>query len=208
MTTITSGLSKTMRAIAGSLQYPVIAFLLLLVAATVILLGFFLCEYFTEHRHLKAKLPKLVDDIHSSDDLAKTISRSGLLKRQKAALIEITKHPDIPEESLNALAIRLIEQEEDHYSAKAKLGDLISKLGPMFGLLGTLIPLGPGVIALGQGDTLTLSSSLLTAFDTTILGLICAAFAMVITTVRKRWYAKYISILKALMECVLEAVEK
>ena len=42
MTTITSGLSKTMRAIAGSLQYPVIAFLLLLVAATVILLGFFI----------------------------------------------------------------------------------------------------------------------------------------------------------------------
>lgn len=38
----------------------------------------------------------------------------------------------------------------------------------MLGLLGTLIPLGPGIIALGQGDTQTLSTSLLTAFDTTI----------------------------------------
>ena len=208
MTTFTSALNNTMRAIASGLQYPVIIVLLILLACTVVLLGFIICEYFTEHRHLKAKLPKLVDDLNTTDNLPLTISKSGLLKRQKAALIEITKHPDIPNESRNALAIRLIEQEEDHYSRKVKSGDLIAKLGPIFGLLGTLIPLGPGIIALGQGDTYTLSVSLLTAFDTTIVGLVCAAVAMVITTIRKRWYAKYISILKALMECVLEAVEK
>lgn len=208
MTTFTNALNNTMRAIASSLQYPVIIVLLLLAACTVVLLGSVIAEYFTEHRHLKVKLPRLVDDLNETDDLAATIRHSGLLKRQKAALVEITQHPDIPNESRNALAIRLIEAEEDHYSKKLKLGDLISKLGPMFGLLGTLIPLGPGIIALGQGDTYTLSVSLLTAFDTTIVGLICAAVAMVLTTIRKRWYGKYISILRALMECVLEAVEQ
>ena len=74
----------------------------------------------------------------------------------------------------------------------------------MFGLLGTLIPLGPGIIALGQGDTMTLSQSLMTAFDTTIAGLIVAAIAIVISTIRRCWYNNYISVLETVMDCVVE----
>jgi biopolymer transport protein ExbB/TolQ len=88
-----------------------------------------------------------------------------------------------------------------------KVSDLVARLGPIFGLLGTLIPLGPGIIAMGQGDTYTLSRSLLTAFDTTILGLISAAVAMVVSMIRRGWYGNYMSALEAVMECVLE-VEK
>ena len=62
--------------------------------------------------------------------------------------------------------------------------ELLARLAPMFGLLGTLIPLGPGIIALGQGDTQTLSPSLLTAFDTTIAGLSAAAVCLVVTSLR------------------------
>ena len=58
----------------------------------------------------------------------------------------------------------------------------------MFGLMGTLIPLGPGLIALGQGDTKTLSDSLLIAFDTTIAGLVAGAIAYVVSGIRKSWY--------------------
>ena len=81
---------------------------------------------------------------------------------------------------------------------------MIAKLGPMFGLLGTLIPLGPGIIALGQGDTVTLSKSLLTAFDTTVAGLICAAVALVISVIRKRWYSEYMADTETVIECILE----
>ena len=107
-----------------------------------------------------------------------------------------------------ALAVRLLEEEQARFDRRVMITDLISKLGPMFGLLGTLIPLGPGIIALGQGDTYTLSTSLLTAFDTTIVGLISAAVAMLISTVRKGWYGNYMSILEALTECVLEVEKK
>lgn len=78
----------------------------------------------------------------------------------------------------------------------------------MLGLMGTLIPLGPGIIALGQGDTYTLSTSLLMAFDTTVAGLACAAAALIISTIRKRWYRNYMSMLETLMECTLEAENK
>ena len=106
-----------------------------------------------------------------------------------------------------SLAARIVEEEQNVYSRRIRISDIIAKIGPILGLLGTLIPLGPGIIALGQGDTITLSSSLLTAFDTTILGLLSAGTAMVISTIRKSWYDNYMSVLETLAECILE-VEK
>jgi biopolymer transport protein ExbB/TolQ len=102
-----------------------------------------------------------------------------------------------------ALAVRLVQAERARYENITRVSDLLAKLGPMFGLLGTLIPLGPGIIALGRGDTYTLSLSLLTAFDTTIAGLIAAA-AFVISAVRKKWYSGYMQSLEMVMTCVLE----
>lgn len=200
-----TNLNHVLRAIASGLKYPVIAFLIVLMAAAVILAGSIIVELLTERRHLKVKMPALVDALRSPEGtVADTIAASGLLKRQKAVLIELTAHPELTADMRQALAVRLLEEEQARFERIVSLSDTISKLGPMFGLLGTLIPLGPGIIALGQGDTYTLSQSLLTAFDTTIAGLICAAVATVISTIRKSWYGNYMSILEALSECVLE----
>lgn len=201
-------MSDLLRTLASGLQYPVIAVLLLLMAAALILLGSLLVEIFTERRHLKVKLPQMADALRDgTQPAACCIQESGLLKRQKVALLELTRHPELTGQMRQALAERILEEEQARFDWIVKLSDLICKLGPMFGLLGTLIPLGPGIIALGQGDTYTLSQSLLTAFDTTIAGLAAAAVAMIISTVRKSWYRNYMSVLETLAECVLE-VEK
>ncbi|MBQ6500426.1 MAG: MotA/TolQ/ExbB proton channel family protein [Mogibacterium sp.] len=204
-------LSKAMRAIASSMKYPVIILLLLLVAVTVFMIGWIIMEFFTERRHLKEALPPMVDRLNEAegtDGVLYSIRTSKLLKRQKDALAELMLHPDITPLMRESLAVRLIHQEHSFYDKRLKVSDIIAKIAPMLGLLGTLIPLGPGIIALGQGDTITLSSSLLTAFDTTILGLIAAAVAIVISTVRSRWYDNYMSVLETLMECILEVEKK
>ena len=103
-----------------------------------------------------------------------------------------------------ALAVSMLGREKARYDRIIKLSDLLSKLAPMFGLLGTLIPLGPGIAALGEGDTFTLSNSLLIAFDTTVAGLVSAAVALVVSSVRRGWYAQYIKDLDTVAECVLE----
>ena len=77
----------------------------------------------------------------------------------------------------------------------------------MLGLMGTLIPLGPGLVSLGQGDTLTLSSSLLIAFDTTVAGLVVAFVTFIITRIRRRWYDNYLSALDASVTTILEKVD-
>ena len=193
-----------LRAASSALEVPVVIVLILFLLAAAVLTGWGIAEFFTERRHLKVALPQLLEDLRTADDRAAVIEASGLLRRQKDALLELLNHPDFNGEMRETLAVRLLEQEQDRYDRIVKLSELLARLAPMFGLLGTLIPLGPGIIALGQGDTYTLSTSLLTAFDTTVAGLVAAAFATVISTVRRGWYREYASILEAAAEMLLE----
>lgn len=154
---------------------------------------------------MREDLPRLLDALREQGaDTAALIRKSQLNRRQKAALLELTEHPDFSSGLRESLAANLLEREQSHYDHILKCTELVSKLAPMLGLLGTLIPLGPGIIALGQGDTQTLSTSLLTAFDTTIAGLCAAAVCLVVTTLRKRWYSGYMADLETLMDCVCE----
>lgn len=202
------GLNQMLRVIASGMRYPVISSLVVLVILTILEAGKLLAEFLTEHRRLKVKMPELVDALKKQEiSTAQCIEESGVLRRQKKALIELTLHPELTAVMKQSLAVRLLEEEQQRLGNIVKLTDMIAKLGPIFGLLGTLIPLGPGIIALSQGDTMTLAESLLTAFDTTVVGLAAAAVAMVISAIRKGWYRNYISIQETLTDCVLE-VEK
>ena len=201
-------LSDALRALASALQTPVVIVLWVLIAAAVVMAGTLVAELFTERLHMKAKLPELLNRLEKRDSpLEEIIRDSGLLQRQKTALLTVCAQTELTPLKRESLAAELLNGERAHYNLRTQITDLIMRLGPMFGLLGTLIPLGPGIIALGRGDTYTLSSSLLTAFDTTIAGLISAAVATVISVIRKRWYARYMGQLDAVMECLLEAME-
>ncbi len=194
-----------LRAIASAMEVPVVIGLILFIAFTLFSIGWWAVEYFRERRHMQVSLPALLDQLRAAEGgVAETIEKSGLLRRQKDALLELTKHPNFDAAMRESLGANLLEREQSHYDGILKCTDLVSKLAPMLGLMGTLIPLGPGIMALGQGDTYTLSVSLLTAFDTTIAGLIAAAFCLVISTVRRRWYSGYMADLETLMDCVLE----
>ena len=203
-------ISDILRAVARTMETPVVVVLILLMAAAVFMLGWLIAEALGERRKLTAALPALIEKLRESPgdrEMAAAIESAGLLRRQKAALLELLAHSEFTPVMLEALAAQLLETEEARWNRTVLWTDLIARLGPMFGLLGTLIPLGPGIIALGQGDTFTLSQSLLTAFDTTVAGLLAAALASVISAVRKRWYRRYASDLETLAECILELVK-
>ena len=203
-------ISDILRAVARTMETPVVVVLILLMAAAVFMLGWLIAEALGERRKLTKALPALIEKLRESPgdrEMAAAIESAGLLRRQKAALLELLAHPEFTPVMREALAAQLLETEEARWNRTVLWTDLIARLGPMFGLLGTLIPLGPGIIALGQGDTFTLSQSLLTAFDTTVAGLLAAALASVISAVRKRWYRRYATDLETLAECVLELVK-
>lgn len=197
-------LVDAMHTITSALQVPVITLLMGLALLMVVLLGMLVSEFFTERRYFKLSIPNLVDDLQHSNDPEAVVRESGMLRRQKNALYELLNHPEATPSERESMAVNIVAQERAIFDNRVKVTDLIAKLGPMLGLMGTLIPLGPGIIAIGVGDTETLSQSLLVAFDTTITGLIVAALAILVSTIRKAWYAKYNAAFEAACEIVLE----
>ena len=193
-----------MHTITNVLQGPVIVVLMALAVLMVVIVGMLIAEFFTERRYFKLSVPELVDDLQSSPDPEAVIRGSGMLRRQKSALFELLAHPSATPLERESMAVNIVAQEQSIFDNRVKVTDFISKVGPMLGLMGTLIPLGPGVIAIGEGDTQTLSTSLLVAFDTTIMGLLVAALALLVSTIRKAWYAKYNAAFEAACEVVLE----
>lgn len=204
--TILTHLKKVMHIISSGLLAPTIMVLLLFLAWLAIELGGLMVEIVTERRKSKIDIPKIINDFQgkNAEEVIGIIEQSDLFRRQKTVLGELISYSNLPGTSLRALARRLIAKEELYYIRVTNRTDLVVRLGPMFGLMGTLIPLGPGIIALGQGNTKVLADSLLTAFDTTVTGLIVAGVAFGISRLRKRWYEDDLSVMEALIESLLE----
>ena len=203
---MSEAVKDVLRVICESLQIPTIIILILLIAVSVVMLGSIIAEFFTDHRKLKTSIPELIDILQgkNSEEMEVSIKSARILKRQKRALTYLLRRGSYPDNTREALARQLIADEEARYRKITKISDIVARVAPMFGLMGTLIPLGPGLIALGQGDTKTLSDSLLIAFDTTVAGLVTGAISYVISGIRKGWYESYMVALETLMETVLE----
>ena len=200
-----SVLNQIMRHIVQFLDKPVIFILLVMLFFSIILVGELIAE-FLERRKISIKVGKVIDLIRSGDKKTSyIISNCKLLDNQKEMFFEIIKHKKLSRELKESLAVSLLDNYERKQNMRVKITELIVKLGPTFGLLGTLIPLGPGIIALAQGDTATLSYSLLSAFDTTVLGLVSGAICACLTAIRRNWYDKDKIMLTLLMEAIVEA---
>ncbi len=203
---MSSAVKDILRVISSALQIPTIIILIILTGIAVFMLGSIIAEYFTDHRKLRSSIPLLIDRLQgsSSSEMIRVIDDAEILKRQKEALKYLVRKVSYPDDTREALARQLIAEEEARYRSITKVTDIIARVAPMFGLMGTLIPLGPGLIALGQGDTKTLSDSLLIAFDTTVAGLISGAVSYVVSGIRKGWYERYMTALETLMETILD----
>lgn len=74
------------------------------------------------------------------------------------------------------------------------------RLAPILGLMTTLIPISPALVALAKGDLQTLSSDLVIAFSTTVIGLLISGLAFVMTATRERLYLADISDIEYALE--------
>jgi biopolymer transport protein ExbB/TolQ len=198
-------ISAILHMVAQILMIPVMIALGLLILFALYSVGSLITEFFTERRHFKVNSPSIVTAIHKAapEGLPKVITDGHLLKPQREALLTVAENMSLDEDELFALARMQIEKVNDRYKKTLSLSEQVTKIAPMLGLMCTLIPLGPGIVAMGKGNVAELSMSLLVAFDGTVAGLVAAVIAMVVTGIRKRWYAKYLVILESLMTAVL-----
>ena len=199
-------LQEIMRNAAAALMVPVMIVLVCLILFAIYCIGAVIAEYATERRHFKANMPRDIKAIKDAGyaELPDKIEGTGLLRRQKEALQMIVANMGLPEDDLFALARSEVTAVDSRYRRKVSRTELVTKIAPMMGLMCTLIPLGPGIVAMGQGQVDILSNSLLVAFDGTVAGLVGAVVSMVVSTIRKRWYANYLVAMESLTTCILE----
>jgi biopolymer transport protein ExbB/TolQ len=192
--------------VAQALMIPVMIVLCLLILFALYSVGSLTVELCTERRHYKVNCPGTINAIHDAgyENIRDVINSGRLLRPQRNALITVAENMGLTEDELFALARTQIEQVSSRYKRTLSLSEQVTKIAPMLGLMCTLIPLGPGIVAMGKGDVAELSMSLLVAFDGTVAGLVAAVIALIVTAVRKRWYAQYIVILESLMTAVLD----
>ena len=196
--------------VSSNLLIPVIVLLVIFLVLVVLLIGSFINEYFTKKTITKNQLEEILQNINKStgySEIVSIIEDSTLHKEQKDVLIQITNNHNLGSEAKKALALNLIEEEELNYAKIITRSDLLVRLGPIFGLLGTLIPLGPGLTALSTGDINTLSQALITAFDTTVVGLTVGGLAFIVSKIRKQWYQRDNGNTETIANAILEKLE-
>ena len=202
-------LSDVLHAVSQALLAPDIILLLAFIAYALFCIGSIIAERFSERRHFKVAMPQFLADLMAAqeDEIPGVIERSGLLNRQKTALLTVYDYRVLPGDALVALIKRLVNEEESRYDKIAGRNNTAARVAPMLGLMGTLIPLGPGIQALGKANTEILSNSLLVAFDTTVAGLVVAAVCLVVGKIRGSWYSNYMSALDSAMATMLQKIE-
>ena len=207
----TNVITGTLDVISQSLTIPVLIILLLMVVVIAIIGGMVISEYTSLKKVPIEVINELIFNINGSetvDELEHVIMKSELPKTQKEILIQIAFSGELSEVSREAMARKLVENEEEKFDSRLQKTDIITRIGPTLGLMGTLIPMGPGLAALGSGDITTLAQSLTVAFDTTIVGIGTGALAYVISKLRRKWYEHYISDLDALTDALLDKMRE
>lgn len=207
----TNVITGTLDVISQSLTIPVLIILLVMVVVIAIIVGMVISEYTSRKKvpiEVVNELIFNINDSNSVDELEHIIMKSELPKPQKEILIQIAFSGQLTEVSREAMARKLVENEEEKFEDRLQKTDIITRIGPTLGLMGTLIPMGPGLAALGSGDITTLAQSLTVAFDTTIVGIGAGALAYVISKLRRKWYEHYISDLDALTDALLDKMRE
>jgi len=166
--------------IASSLLYPVLLLLVLLTFWILICAGSFFAEWIERVRldkYAPAELP----------DIIRKGGRDVLSHRVRKYVGNLE---DVTGRTGRCTEVEIENMLQEHILGILKSLDglkILIRVAPGLGLIGTLIPMGTGLAALGQGDITKLSSDLVIAFTTTVVGLTQGITAYFFYTVKRRW---------------------
>ncbi len=171
--------------ISTALLYPVVICLLLLCLWLLIYTGGFFAEWI-KRRTLTGDVEHDMETIHLKKELPSSLI-PGLPLNVTSYAAALS--PLVQENSLFSLEkIESLNQKKQLEMFKeVDRIRLIVRIGPSLGLMGTLIPMGTGLAGLTQGNMAQLSSSLILAFTTTVVGLALGITAHFFSVIKEQW---------------------
>ncbi len=175
MAEVVALLQAVLYLISSLLFVPVLLLLVLLFFWSLYLAGAVLGEFFRRRRGTK----RLVESF----------------SRDLEALV-VSGCDDVEVERL----IRFYEEREAFAVDRLRM---LIRVGPSLGLMGTLIPMGVGLAALSKGQIEKLTSSMIIAFTTTVVGLAVAVVAYVLATFKQKWLSEDMALVEYMAERAL-----
>ncbi len=199
-------LQSILSVLSSAMLYPVMILLVVFFIWMIITIGGFVSEYFERKRHAQKQNPNEFIESFSSDDILRYTSQE--IQRMPSCFQEYFRelvNELKRDKSGREIRIEYLLQSKEQKMVKSldKLR-LMIRVGPTLGLMGTIIPMGPALSALSQGDLEKLSSNIIIAFTTTVVGLAIGITAYFLSTVKNRWIHEDIKNLEYFTECVME----
>ena len=167
--------------ISSSLLYPVLFLLVVLTCWILIYSGSFFAEWLERVRLKKYPPERLPQIIRQGDDPGVFPQRINTYIKELRLLL------NNKDRSTEADIENFLQEKTLNLWKSLDRSRMVIRIGPSLGLLGTLIPMGTGLAALGQGDMTRLSSDLVIAFTTTVVGLAIGTVAYFFYTIKRRW---------------------
>ncbi len=195
-------------AISSSLLYPVMALLIVLVVWMVVFAGGFFAEWIARLRLKRnVDITQYLSQIQREKELPENVKIHLPLRVRiyVEKLISLLQNKD---DFFHEKVEVLIQEKEMKLTKEVDRTRLIVRIGPSLGLMGTLIPMGTGLAALGQGDMALMTSSLIIAFTTTVVGLALGILAYFFTTIKGRWAQEDIRNIELITEVMTRGAEK
>nr|WP_320194242.1 MotA/TolQ/ExbB proton channel family protein [uncultured Desulfobacter sp.] len=194
--------------ISTALLVPVAALLIILCLWLFIYTGGFFGEWIKRRqKRSKKPLSAFLEEISRAGTLPKEVQ--SMLPAHITAYVRdlesIVKQPGI----LKAEKIEDLNQKKQH--ALLKNVDkirVVVRIGPSLGLMGTLIPMGTGLSGLTQGDMAQLSSSLILAFTTTVVGIALGLSSYFFTVVKELWMLEDMRRINLITEAMANGLSK
>jgi biopolymer transport protein ExbB/TolQ len=187
--------------ISSSLLYPVLLFLVLLTLLIIVYAGSFFAEWLERARlqpYPSQQLPDLLNTGRPSASVSHRVNhyiRTLHQVKNNDSTVEIAVENMLQETTLKL------------WKSMDRLRILV-RAAPSLGLIGTLIPMGTGLAALGQGDMTKLTTDLVIAFTTTVVGLAIGTTAFFMYTIRRRWIEEDIKNIELATELFMTNTER
>ena len=199
-------LQNILSVLSSAMLYPVMVLLVILFVWMIITIGGFVSEYFERKKQTQKQNPNEFIESFSSDDILRFTSQE--IQRMPSCFQEYFRelvNELKRDKSGREIRIEYLLQSKEQKMVKSldKLR-LMIRVGPTLGLMGTIIPMGPALSALSQGDLEKLSSNIIIAFTTTVVGLAIGIAAYFLSTVKNRWINDDIKNLEYFTECIMK----
>jgi biopolymer transport protein ExbB/TolQ len=193
--------------ISTALLYPVVILLMLLCLWLMVYAGGFMAELVKRRRcRMERHVADFMEEMQRTRQLPSELARhlpTGVVTYARELGAIVLGQGRFCEERVEEL-----NQRKEHALAREvdKIR-LVVRIGPSLGLMGTLIPMGTGLAGLTQGNMAQLSSSLILAFTTTVVGLALGITAHFFSVVKERWVTEDMRHINLITEAVTHGMD-